>query len=170
MMKKSFAIGLILFSIVLVILLVPAIGFYRNHFSKSMRLQDAAEAGDLDTVKSLIQQGVPINQTSPFRFGWTPLIGAVFQNQTNVIYYLVESGADVNLAGKDGETPLMWLISRGDEAVPLANYLITHGANLDIKDKNGATVFDYANSQPPKPKLIETLEKARLEHESKSHK
>ena len=165
MIKKPFNIRLILILILalMVILMIAAIGFYKGHFSKSMQLQDAAEAGDLDTVKSLVQQGVPINQMCSTRFGWTPLIGAVFQNQTNVVNYLIESGADVNLAGNNGETPLMWAIGHGDEGVSLVNYLIAHGANLDAKDKFGATAFDYAKSAPPKAKLIEALKAAKQE-------
>lgn len=128
-----------------------------------VQLLDAAENGDLPKVSSLIQQGVPINQTSSVKFGWTPLIGAIFHHHTNVVQYLVESGANVSLADKNGETPLMWAIGWGDEALPLVSYLISHGADLDAKDKYGATALDCAKSDPPKPELIKALEAAKSE-------
>jgi serine/threonine-protein phosphatase 6 regulatory ankyrin repeat subunit B len=129
--------------------------------SGSMQLLSAAESGDLERVKSLVRQGAPLNEPSRVKFGWTPLIGAVFHNETNIVQYLVESGADVNCVDKDGLTPLMWAAGWGDRGVAVVKILITHGANLDAKDKNGATVFEHANSAPPKPELLRVLEAAR---------
>ena len=130
-------------------------------------LLDAAENGDLVAVKSLIGQGVRINQPSPVKFGWTPLIGAVFHNNTNIVQYLVESGADVNLPARDGETPLMFAISHGDDAFLLVQYLLDHGANLDARDNAGLSAFDYAQSTPPRPRIVAILNATR--EEKKKH-
>lgn len=133
--------------------------------SQSVLLLDAAEGGELEKVKALLEQGVPINQTSSLKFGWTPLIAAIYHNETNVVHYLIEAGADVNLPDRSGETPLMWAAIWGDEGIPVVRDLISHGARLDTKDKFGSTVFDAARSVP---KLIEVLEAAKAEQEKKS--
>ncbi len=127
----------------------------RNH--NQYALFRVAESGDVRKVRLLVQQGAPVNQKSDSTFGFTPLIAAIYHNNTNVIYYLVDAGADVNLADNNDETPLMWSTTSGDEAVPVVNYLIKHGARLDARDRNGSTVFDYARSAPPKPKLLYDL-------------
>jgi len=165
-MRRKLTVNLLLSIIFLTALAIG--GCFDN--DKNLQLLDAAESGDLPTVKLLIQHGVPINYTSSAKFGWTPLIGAIFHHQTNVVYYLVQSGAVVNLADKNGVTPLMWLASWRDDAVPLVNYLIARRANLDAKDKYGATVFAAAKGDPPATKLIEVLENAKLEQENKSRK
>jgi len=162
-MKKSRVIGLILAIAALGIVFIAATLLRKP--DPSVLLLDAAERGDLATVKSLVQQGVPINQTSSVKFGWTPLMGAIYHCETNVVHYLVETGADVNVADKSGETPLMLAIAWGDEALPLVNYLIAHGADLNVRDKYGATAFDCAKSDPPKPELIKALDAAKAERE-----
>lgn len=145
-----------------VVLLVGAVGILvLTRPSASVQLLGAAESGDLERVKSLLRQGAPLNEPSKFKFGWTPLIGAVFHNETNIVQYLVESGADVNCVDKDGRTPLMWAASWGDRGVPVVEILIARGANLEARDKDGATVFEHASSAPPKPELLRVLEAAR---------
>jgi ankyrin repeat protein len=166
-MKKAITIGLALLLAMLVVVLLAIIFLHRN-YSEGNPLLAAAETGDLVTVKTLIQQGAPINEASSSEFGWTPLIGAIFHNQTNVVHCLVESGADVNLADRNGVTPLMWLTSRGDDGVPLVKFLIAHGARLNAKDKDGITVLGYAQSDPLKPQLVEVLKAAILANENKA--
>jgi serine/threonine-protein phosphatase 6 regulatory ankyrin repeat subunit B len=121
-------------------------------------LLDAAEGGDLPAVKLLVQQGAPVNQRSSVKFGWTPLIASIYHYQTNVAVYLIESRADINMADASGETPLMWAIGWGDKALPFVDYLLNHGANINARDKAGATVYSYAQSEPPKPGIIRLIE------------
>jgi ankyrin repeat protein len=121
---------------------------------------EAAEEGDLRKVQALIAHGGSINERSGTKFGWTPLIAAVYHNRTDVIHYLVESGADLNLGDKSGMTPLMWAIGRGDDGIDLVKYLIAHGADLSVTDKDGATAITFAESDPPKPKILEALKAA----------
>jgi ankyrin repeat protein len=148
-------------SVVILASVVVGLELYWAHLENKNALFDAAEHGDLEKVKTLVQGNVLINQKNESDFGFTPLIVAIFHDNTNVAYYLIEFGADVNVPSSNGETPLMWAAGGGDDAAPLLEYLISHRANLDLKDKDGFTIFDYARSDPPKPKLIEILESAR---------
>ena len=169
-MKKGFIVGFALFVACSSIFLV--IGISCDKPDPSILLLDAAEGEDLAAIKSSLHQGADINKPSKIKWGWTPLIAACvhFDNDTNVIQFLVESGADVNLADQNGKTPLIWLTFKGDKAVPTVKYLIAHGAKLDAKDNLGATVFDYAKSDPPTPQLLECLKAARLEQENRPKK
>jgi ankyrin repeat protein len=133
-----------------------------------VRLLGAAEAGDLFMVKSLLSQGVRIDRPEPRRFGWTPLHAAVFWNRTNVVQYLVDAGANVNLTNRTGETPLMMAITRGDDAIFTVQYLIDHGANLDATNEFGVSVFGYAQGKPPRPRVVEVLEAAREKRANRS--
>ena len=126
---------------------------------------NAAEEGDLEKVKLLLKEGRSINERDPrFKFGWTPLIAAIYQRNTNVVYYLIESGADVNIHDNSGQTAIMWAMA-SDENLDIVKYLIAHGADLNAKDKMGATALSYASSAPPKPKLPQAVKAAMAQQE-----
>jgi ankyrin repeat protein len=130
-------------------------------FIPLVRIVGAAEQGDLEAVKALIKQGRSINEReSKAKFGWTPLIAAIYQGHTNVVRYLLDAGADPNLGGKNGETPLMWATAKGDDNIEIVEALLSHGARVRLANSNGATALDYAASDPPTPKTIEVLRAA----------
>jgi ankyrin repeat protein len=121
---------------------------------------NAAEEGDLEKVKLLLKQGRSINERDPrIKFGWTPLIAAIYQSNTNVAHYLIASGADVNIPDNQGETAIMWA-TVSDENFDIVQDLIAHGADLNAKDKRGASVLSYASSDPPKPRVLEAVKAA----------
>ncbi len=61
---------------------------------------------------------------------------------------LIELGADVNAVElKFGNTPLhAWVISYKND-LEMIQYLIEHGANVNIKNNLRKTVIDYANDR-----------------------
>ena len=81
-------------------------------------------------------------------------------------HYLITSGADVNIPDSSGETALMWATYAGDDGLEIVKDLIAHGADLNARDKGGATVLSYASSLPPKPKLLEVVKAAMVQHEN----
>lgn len=122
---------------------------------------NAAGNGDLVELKMLLQQGQSINERDPrISFGWTPLIAAIYHHNTNVVHFLIASGADVNIPDNSGETAIMWAMGGGDDNLSIVKDLIAHGADLNAKDKGGASVLSYASSAPPKPKLLEAVKAA----------
>jgi ankyrin repeat protein len=62
-----------------------------------------------------------------------PLIWAVDLGRTEAVRALLEKGADVNAARKDGVTALMIAASAGDRAT--VRYLLEKGANVNAKDE-----------------------------------
>jgi len=113
-------------------------------------------------VKELLRQGHSINERNPgIKFGWTPLIAAIYQGKTNVAHYLISTGADVNIPDSIGKTALMWATVWGDDALDMVKDLIAHGADLSAKDKMGATVLSYASS----PKLAEVIQAATAQQQ-----
>ena len=170
MNKNKHWIGWILLIAVLLMSMAAVVNIHHNKYVRQTELLVAAQSGDLEKVKFFIKQGDPINQKVESYFGWTPLIAAIYGGETNAAQYLVEAGADVNLADMYGKTPLMYAALHGDEAAPLAQSLIAHGANLDAKDNHGATAFDCAGGVPASPAIIEVLAKARQEQKKLSQK
>jgi ankyrin repeat protein len=66
-----------------------------------------------------------------------------------------ELGMDVNAATTEGVTPLIGAVFKGTNNV--VQYLVDHGAHLDVKDKEGRSVITWAqgiaanDGQPPRP-------------------
>nr|WP_295904474.1 ankyrin repeat domain-containing protein [uncultured Bdellovibrio sp.] len=69
----------------------------------------AAEKGHLETVKILLKTKVDANHIN--RLGWTALLEAIIlsdggETHQKIIQELVKAGVDVNIADKEGVTPL----------------------------------------------------------------
>ncbi len=128
----------------------------------------AVRANDLESVKTLLEAGADINQTSGY--GWSPLLVATQNRYYKLGVYLINHGANVNLANKGGWTPLYLAtdnrnIENGDYPVrkpdmdhlEFIKILLDHGADVNARmkdstetrtvftnqwlDENGATAF-----------------------------
>ncbi|HEV7928278.1 MAG TPA: ankyrin repeat domain-containing protein [Verrucomicrobiae bacterium] len=165
-MKKRRVVVGVLACVLILIVAVFVHGAWILHDTALMR---AVGGDNVQNVKLLLDNGADINEHSRMLPKWTPLIAAIYGNQTNMVRYLINAGADVNLAGSDGKTPLIWAAQFGDQDAPIVKELIARGARLEVKDKFGATAYDYAKSAPPKPELLAILETAKREEETNSH-
>lgn len=154
--------------LLVVALIAPAVVSVSCSPLRRASVVDAAEEGDLGKLKVLLSQGRSINERSATKFGWTPLIAAIYQNNSNVVDFLIKAGADVNAGDTNGVTPLMWAIGRGDEGLDLVKTLVANGADINATDRRGAAVLSYASSNPAKPKILIFLKEALLEQEKKT--
>ena len=89
----------------------------------------AAHLGHAEVVRMLIAAKAPLNHVN--NLGWTALMEAVVlgnggANHTATVRALVEAGADVNIADKQGATPLQHARRRG--YVEIARILENAGA------------------------------------------
>lgn len=76
----------------------------------------AAHLGHAEVVKTLIQAGAPLDHIN--NLGWTALIESIVLGDgglrhTDTLRELVNAGANVNLADRNGQTPLSLARSRG---------------------------------------------------------
>ena len=80
----------------------------------------AAHLGHADVVRTLIRAGAPLDHVN--NLGWTALIESIVlgdggPRHTDTLTALVTAGADVNLADRDGRTPLALARARGHDAM-----------------------------------------------------
>jgi ankyrin repeat protein len=115
----------------------------------------AARTNDLESVKTLLDAGVNVNQQSGY--GWSPLLVATQNRYYKLAAYLIERGADVNLPNNGGWVPLYLAtdnrnIENGDypvrkpdmEHLEFIKLLLDKGANVNhqVKDSSETrTVF-----------------------------
>ncbi|GGD26222.1 ankyrin repeat domain-containing protein [Flavobacterium orientale] len=77
----------------------------------------AISKGEVDLVKKMVSYGADINEKTN---GMTPLMYAARYNQTEIITFLLEKGADVKAKCKNGYTALQYAEhSNATEAVQL---------------------------------------------------
>lgn len=91
--------------------------------------KDATKQGDLEKVRSLLEEGADINARD--RYGQTALMNAAHGGQVELVRLLIEKGADLNVSAKYNLSALMLaLIARQTEAAQL---LIEAGADIHIR-------------------------------------
>ena len=127
----------------------------------------AAWNGDIEVMRLLLARGADPRvvtekgETALLLLagaGW-PLGQGYIRSQeeiTAALDLLVEElGMDVNAATTEGITPVICAVFKGDNFV--VQYLVDHGARLDVKDAKGRSVITWAQGvdanggQPPRP-------------------
>ncbi|MEJ0106493.1 MAG: ankyrin repeat domain-containing protein [Bacteroidota bacterium] len=110
----------------------------------NMLLYNAASSGDTANLGMIIRSGLRVNDT--IVFGDYPINGALFYRNAATMKMLVENGANVNISAKafqleafNGFTPLMYAAVNNDK--PSFYYLLEHGADPNMKNKNGYTAL-----------------------------
>jgi ankyrin repeat protein len=114
-------------------------------------LAAAARVPNVEILRALVSSGADPHLT--VRDGTTPLMAAVGMVQNDarlaaeasaleVVKVLVEIGADVNALGRTGQTALHGAARSGWNSV--VQFLVDHGARLDIKDRQGRTPLAIA--------------------------
>ncbi len=115
----------------------------------------AAKAGDVEAIGVLLAKGG--DAKIPTKFGITPIMAAAGlgskeedttgRKKTEAeaiasIKLCLDAGADVNAVNNQGDTALHGAAQKGYDQV--VQFLVDHGAKLDIKDKRGHTPLDAA--------------------------
>ena len=104
-------------------------------------LADAARAGDLATIRTLIAHGSDPNEAAG-QNNWSPLLHAIHKHQNASVEALLDGGADINRLSGDGITPLM--MAAGYGYTDTVQLLLRRGANPKIADPGGFHAVDMA--------------------------
>ena len=123
------------------------------HYAKDA-LNKAAYEGDEELVKKII--ATKPDPDARDSSGGTALHAAMFQKNIKIVKLLLDYGLDVNAVGpKNGYTPLhdaVW--GNNPEAAKL---LLARGAKTNIKNKEGQTPLEKAQSEG-KAALVKVLQ------------
>ncbi|XP_031632850.1 serine protease persephone-like [Contarinia nasturtii] len=115
----------------LIIFLYFASMFFGSQFtreiSSSIEIHNAAQRGDVNKVKELIQNGVNVNNKNSD--GWTPLITASFFGKNDVINVLIRNGANINDKSNYGYTGLHVAVQQNKEET--VDFLLKHGSDIN---------------------------------------
>src|SRR5216683_1173585 len=112
--------------------------------ANDFRLLDAAKSEDAQAIRSLVEQGVPVNVKRAD--GVTPLSLACGNGSSPLVMKLLEAGANPKSAQMSGETALM-TCSRTN-AVEAVEALIARGADVNAKEKClGQTALMWSASE-----------------------
>ena len=105
--------------------------------ANDFRLLDAAKSEDAQAIRSLVEQGVPVNVKRAD--GVTPLHWVAQSNDLPSADLLIHAGAQVNAADNYGVTPLS--LACGNGSSPLVRKLLEAGANPNSTQMSGETAL-----------------------------
>ncbi|MBK6982962.1 MAG: ankyrin repeat domain-containing protein [Betaproteobacteria bacterium] len=125
---RRFAIGV---ALTLALSVAAVVWTKQSQEIANYNLLAASSAGDLAAAALLLRRGAQINS----RFGGegqTALHRAAAQNEVQMVKFLLDHGADPNVADADGNTPLLVTAYKGHLEVALL--LIAAKADLDVAE------------------------------------
>lgn len=102
----------------------------------------AAAEGDMDRVRELVEDRSPVNARGPKA---TPLTQAAANGNDEVVWYLLRSGAEPDLAPPNGVTPLMVASREGNGRI--VEMLLKAGADINSTNASGDTALSWAARQ-----------------------
>ena len=124
-----------------------------NSYSKEgfAPLTLAAHFGHEETTQWLLDHGANIDLVSSHRLGVTPLHSALFGKRIEIARLLIERGANVNIARGGGDWPRTgWTAlhyAAGFALKELVQLLLSHGADVTIRDEQFKTPLDIARDE-----------------------
>ncbi|HLI83263.1 MAG TPA: ankyrin repeat domain-containing protein [Bryobacteraceae bacterium] len=102
---------------------------------------DAAQNGDIGTVRALLRQKTDVNAPQPD--GATAIQWAAHRDDLEMADLLIAAGANVKLANREGVTPL-WLAAQNGSP-QMIEKLVAAGADVNERDPNGETPLMMAS-------------------------
>jgi ankyrin repeat protein len=110
-----------------------------------------SEMANLDVVKALVQAGANVNYQL-LAGKTTALMNAVLSKKNEVVAFLIESGANLELMDQENRTALVHACIQNDKE--LVELLLDKGANPEHMDVHNNTAFTYAKGHPEIERLL----------------
>lgn len=125
-----------------------------GHYRVFAPIHIAAMRGDVETIRSELAEGVPVDlkvgilRGTNIHYDATPLMWAVARGKSEAARFLIEAGADANARSKNGLTPLMAasgaIPTIDSDLLACVQILIEAGADIEATDVQGCTAMFYA--------------------------
>ena len=122
-------------------LISQKVNLYATDLSGQTTMMICARNGLLDTAKLLLTAGYAINRSIPTT-DQTVLGLAVWNNHLKMVQWLLNNGANADMADSQGWTPLM--IAAYSGFTDIVTELLKHHPDTDKKNNRGASAFDLA--------------------------
>ncbi len=107
-------------------------------------------------IKMILEHGANINIFD--KYGYTPLMLAVRNLDTNLVSMLIKKGAEINRQNDDGSTALMFALSDNrKKRIEMMELLIDNGADVNLADRQGITVLMDAASDDKNIDVVKFL-------------
>ena len=103
----------------------PVLGMHEDEFV------NAAQKGDLNLIYQYLDRE---NINGKDKNGYVALVEAALNNCKNVVKFLIEKHADINIVDGKGFTALMKSINAGNQE--MINFLLDNGADIFVKNSN----------------------------------
>ena len=114
---------------------------YETNLSGETSMMICAKEGFIDIAKALLKKGYDLNKT--VKTTNQSVLGlAVWGNKCEMVHFLLESGANVNITDNLNWTPLMMASYSG--YVDIVQELLRHNADVSVTNKKGMTALDLA--------------------------
>ena len=92
--------------------------------------------------------------------GWSALTVAVYNNNFEMVDYLISNGADIKILNNNGTNLLMYAkdcyINTG--SITIYKYLLDQGLDPELTDYTGMNVYDYCTEE-----VIKTLKECTID-------
>jgi ankyrin repeat protein len=135
------------------------------HSNSKKDIFDVARHGTVSDMAILIEENAQIINKKN-KAGYTPLILASYNNNKEIVPYLIKKGAQVNQQSDLG-TALMAASYKGNNII--VKILLKKGANVNSSDSKGTTALHYACVNQ-NTKLVKLLVKNKAKIDVKDHK
>jgi ankyrin repeat protein len=99
-------------------------------------IEELEHGGPVESLVLLLRHGAAVEGSDEVRDA-TPLLMAIFRGQQEAVRILLAMGADVNVVGSEGDSPLRWAVEQED--VQLVALLLNCGAASTINEAGGIT-------------------------------
>jgi 26S proteasome non-ATPase regulatory subunit 10 len=113
----------------------------------------AARFGRTDVARALLGLGAPHDQAN------TALATAVSSNHPELVQFLLDRGADVNVVDRTGRTPLIHAAKVDFGHSTIVDMLLAAGSRTDVRDEEGLTALERARRDGNRH-VIPSLERA----------